>query len=373
VPVTIPDPIEAARVEAAYIQKNPKQFIEGRVDRVLLDAPFLDRASLLEGVEAFHKERMEKAPSATTYPEAQPWVEHIRTRNRELQALTGMSDVQLAICRSLNDFMTFRGSASVRLNLVEKCRIVYLPHSDQGEFHIKNVDDPITFWKPSTHKPTEPPQVTGLTWDGVGSGMHIDDEPDEIFPLLCREMCRIYCDDVPGAVEFLTRYSQFWGGQNIVLYDNKKRSVAIEKSSHNYIEVFTPGANGGSHCSGMACRDAQSPQRQYQTEKRRQYLEKYNLPDDGPDMVFWDACDRAEQMLGDLMAKPNPSIDEILNLFTTPWPEGLNKTGAKFHPKQAMGEYTLETRAEFFDQKKYIRWQRDEAGLYPDQPEVFQF
>lgn len=370
---SVPDPIIAAQFEAALIQSNAKQYLDGPIDRVLLDAPFLERDSLLAGLESFHKERMEKVPSATTYPEAQAWVEHMRTRDRELQEITGMSDVQLAAYRSLSDYMTFRGSANARLTMVEKCRIIYLPTSDQGEFHIKNVDDPITFWKPSSAKPSQPPQITGLSWDGVGSGLHIDDEPDEIFPLPYREMCRTNCDDVPGAVEFLTRYSKFWGGQNIVLYDNQKRSVAIEKSSHNFIEVFAPEANGGSHCSGMACRDAQSPQGKHQAAKRQQYLDKYNLPNDGSEMVFWAACDRAEQMLGELMAKPNPCIDEILNLFTTPWPAGLNKTGQKLHPEQAMGEYTLVTSAELFDQKKYIRWQRDEAGTYPKQPEIYQF
>lgn len=371
--VTIPDALARARAEAAHIQSDPGQYLDGPVDRVLLDTPFLEREALLSGVETFHRERMAKIPSLTEYPEAAPWVEHMLTRDRELQALTGISDRQLAAYRSLGDYLTFRGNASAQPITSEKCRIIYLPETDRGEFHIKNVDDPITFWKPTTHKPEHPPKVTGLTWDGVGSGMHMDDEPEEIFPLPYREMVRAHCDDVPGAVEFLTRYSNFWGGQNIVLYDAQKRNVAIEKSSYNFIEVFEPGENGGSHCSGMACRDLNSPQGRYQTAQRQKYLETFNLPQDGGDMTFWKACDRAEQMLGNLMKKPNLNVDEIFELFTTPWPNGLNKTGQKLHPQQAMGEYTLVTLVELFDQKQFIRWQRDVEGNYPTEPEAYQF
>ena len=371
--MTIPDPIAAARAEAAHIQSNPHQFLDGPIERVLIDAPFIEPQSLLDGLEAFHKERMTKIPAATQYPEAQGWVDYVLRRDMELQTLTGISDRQMAAYRSLNDYMTFRGNIGARLVTAEKCRIIYLPQTDQGEFHIKNVDDPITFWKPSTDQPKQAPQVTGLSWDGVGSGLHLDDEPDEIFPLPYRAMCMAYCDDVPGAVQFLTRYSKFWGGQNIVLFDKEKRNVAIEKSSHNFIEVFAPDVSGGSHCSGMACRDPQSPQAQYQLSKRLAYLDFFDQPQDGCDMTFWKACDCAEQMLGDLMKRPKVTVDEIFALFTTPWPQGLNKTGAKFHPDQGMGEYTLVTHASLFEKQRYYRWQRDAAGNYPAAPEIYQF
>jgi len=370
--ISMPDPVTAAQAEAATIQSNPHQFLDGPVDRVLLDAPFIDRDSLLAGLEEFHTERMAKIPSATEYPESVAWVEYVLNRDKELQALTGITDAQMAAYRSLGDYMTFRGNLHARPVVSEKCRIIYLPETDRGEFHIKNVDDPITFWKPMTDTP-KAPAVTGLNWDGVGSGLHMDDEPDEIFPLPYREMTWANCDDVPGAVQFLTRFSKFWGGQNIVLYDAHKRNVAIEKSSRNFIEVFQPGANGGSHCSGMACRNLDSPQGRYQTAIRLKYLNAFNQPLAGPDMTFWKACDRAETMLGDLMKKPQLTVDEIFNLFTTPWPEGLSKTGAKLHPDQSMGEYTLVTLAELYDEKKYYRWQRDEVGNPAAEPTVYEY
>jgi len=168
-------------------------------------------------------------------------------------------------------------------------------------------------------------------------------------------MCFAYCGDVPSAVDFLTRYSPFWGGQNIVLYDEQKRSVAIEKGSYNHIEVFEPDASGGSHCSGMAFREPESPQGRYAWRKRREYLRRFGQPEDGPDMVFWKACDRAERMLAELMNEPRVTVEEVLDLFTTPWPEGLNKSGALLHPEQGHAEYTLVTRVMLLDRRTCYR------------------
>jgi len=362
--------MRAARREAEQLAHHGAMRIEGAVARVLGDCPFVDSATLLHGLETFHRERMSKIPSAETYPEAQPWIDYVLAVDTELQALMGFTDQQMAIYRSLNAYLTFRGYVQAKPAMVERCRIIYLPDSDQGEFHIKNVDDPLTFWQPSVDAPHHVSQVTGLQWDGVGSGMHMDDEPEEIFPLPYHDMTFTLCDDVPGAVQFLTRYYQFWGGQNIVLFDAQQRNVAIEKCSHNFIEVFTPGANGGSHCSGMACRDPHSPQAQYQQQKRLEYLQKFQQPLDGADMTFWQACDRAEAMLGNLMKQPNPTVAEIVALFTTPWPHGLCKTGAKLHPEQSCGEYTLVTHYELYGKGQAVRYQRDAFGNWPATPDV---
>jgi len=137
--ITIPDPIATAQAEAARIKANPELCLEWGINRVLTDAPFIERESLLAGLEAFHVERMEKIPSHTTYPEAQPWVDYVMAVDKELQALTGMTTRQLAMYRSLNHYLTFRGYSNAKPAMVEKCRIIYLPETDQGAFHIPRV------------------------------------------------------------------------------------------------------------------------------------------------------------------------------------------------------------------------------------------
>jgi len=371
--IKLPDPIEAARQEAQRIASSRHFLLAAPIERVMKDAPFVDRESLLAGLEDFHRERMAKVPSHAEYPEAQPWVEHVLAVDRELQKAANLTDLELATYRSLSAYLTFRGYANARPARAEKCRVAYLPETDRGQFHIKNVDDPITYWKPDPHPQKSVSPAEGLFWDGVGSGLHMDDEPDEIFPLPVTAMCMACCEGVPAAVEFLKRYRKFWGGGNAVIHDRRGQSVAIEKGSYNYIDVYPLDRSGGSHCSGMAYRSPRSAQGKYAWKKRRQYLRMFGQPLDGPDMTFWKACDRAERMLARLMNKRRVTANEVIRLFTTPWPDGLNKSGVKLHPQMGFAEYTLVTRAIFLDERKSLIWQRSAEGVYPDQPKVYQW
>jgi hypothetical protein len=374
--LTLPNPSDIARAEADRIVKNRAVALEEGIERVLYNSPAVDRESLLEGLEAFHDERMRRIPSAAKYPESPAWVEHIIAVDREVKKLANLSNLQMAILRSLGNYLCFRGFVAAKPVLVEKCRVAYIPESEVGQIHIKNVDDPATYWKGDKAAPAALPAADSLVDDGTGSGMHIDDEPEEIFPLRPRDMLRHYASDVPGGVQFYKRYQFFFGGLNTVLQDRQKRSVAIEKCSFNFIEVFEPGPDGISHCSGMACRDPNSPQGKYQRAKRDQYLERFSQSEDGPENTFWKACDRAEQMLAKglkNLGKP-AKLEPLFKLFRTPWPQGLNKDGAKMHPDQPVIEYTLITHASLIDQKKYIRWQRDPKTLkMPEKAEEFQF
>jgi len=378
-PVTLPNPIDVAREEAARIDENPKQYLDGPYERFQLDSPFLDWPALVAGLTDFHKERMAKVPAFTKYPEARPWVDFTLAVDKELQALTGITDDRMAFYRSFNAYITFRGYKNAQLRpagppvTVEKCRAVYLPDTDRGQFHIKNVDDPMTFWKPRTEPVTRSVKDVPLAGDGVGAGLHIDDEPDEIFPLNPKQMLAHYADDVPGAVEFLTRYAKFWGGANNLFYDRQKRCVAIEKASYNFIDVFGPDRCGGVHISGMVCRNPKTEQGKYVDAKRREFLGKFQRPDDGVDNAYWCGAMHFEERLAAFTDRPtSPTVEETIALFTGPTPRGFNKWGAKFHPEQGYLQYTLVIEAWLHDQHKALRWQRDAFGVFPVVPEVYE-
>ena len=375
--VKLPDPKTVAQQQAEQIRSAGHDVIERSVERVCMDAPWLERESLLQGLEAFHRERMAKIPSPTKYPESKVWVDQVLAVDRELQRLLTLSVRQMALLRSLGDFLTFRGYGAAGQHRHEKCRVVYCPETDHGQMHIKNVDDPAPpNWRADRTKPARLYCDDDLVWDGVGSGLHLDDEPEDIFPLPVPQMYRHYANDVPAAVEFLTRYSPFHGGGNFVLHDRQKRSVSIEKCSHNFIEVFPPDpVSGFTHVSGMVCRDPNSPQGKYQKARRDRYRKMFGLPDDGMDQTFWNACDRAERLLDDGIRAMGrvPKRDAIFQLYTTPWPRGLCKTGAKLHPQQSVGEYTLVTHAALLDERIYYRWMRDERLEYPATPEIYQY
>ena len=375
--VALPDARTVARQEAEAIRSAGYDVFERMVQRVMFNAPWLEPEGLLDGLAAFHAERMAKVPSSATYPESPPWVEHVVAMDRELQGFLGLTPRQIAIYRSLSEFLMFRGFARAATRGAEKCRVVYIPETDHGQMHFKNVDDPVPpSWRPRRTRPDALPCSEELVWDGVGSGLHLDDEPDEIFPLPITRMYRHYADDVPSAVEFLRRYSKFFGGGNFVLHDRQKRSVAIEKCSRNFIEVFPPDpVSGFTHCSGMVCRDVDSSQHRYQKAMRDRYRSLFGLAQDGPDATYWNACSRAEEMLVDGMRSmgKTPRCDEVFRLFITPWPEGLNKPGVKIHPDQTVEEYTLVSHGTLIDERVYYRWERDESLRFPTEPEIYQY
>lgn len=375
---TMPDPAAAAQTTADRINTNRAQYLDMPVDRIIADSPFLDRNVMLEGVTVFHRERMSKVPSITKYPEAKPWVDYALSYERELRSRGNLNDTQIAIVQSLGSYICFRGyKHAARLAATdEKCRAAYFPESDHGRVHIKNVDDPITHWKPSRTRPAKFPHTSDLQSDGVGSGLHIDDEPAELFPLPVSAMAAQYCNDVPSVIDFLTRYSIFWGGSNRLFHDAQKRSVAIEKCSYNHIAIYHPDSDGRSYISGMTCRDPNSAIGQYQDAKRKQYLDMFNLGSDGPDSAFWAACHKFESKLAAAMKSfPRvPRFDDIAKLFTTTWPEGFNKAGLKVHPNAGLVGYTLMTHAALIDEKKLFHWQRSEDGKSFDaKPDIYQY
>src|SRR5262245_9331120 len=104
VPVQLPDPVQIATQEAARIAANRSYALESYLDRTLSDAPYVDKDSLLEGLDQFHRERMAKIPSASKYPEAKVWVDHILAVDAELKRRAKLTDLQVAILRSLGAY-----------------------------------------------------------------------------------------------------------------------------------------------------------------------------------------------------------------------------------------------------------------------------
>jgi len=368
----------AAQAEINRLASGRDEFLRWPLERILADSPFVERDSLLDGLLDFHRERMARIPSRSKYPESPPWVDYVLAVDREVQRSTGWTDLDMALYRSLQVYVQFRGFARAAPPPVEKCRAAFLPDSDAGRIHIKNVDDPLTHWKPEGR-----PQwlFNSSEWtlgtDGVGNGLHLDDEPEDIFPLPARQMFRHYADDVPSAVQFLTRYSSFWSSGNLLVYDRQNRSAAIEKCSYNFIEVFYPGADGISHISGMTCRDPNSPQGRYQRAQRLKYLRMFGQTEQGPDMAFWNACERFERRLSEgLKTLGSPArLEALIRLFTSPWPTGLRKEGLKVHPDQGLVGYTLITHLNLMDRKRLMRWQRGPLpdACFPEEPEIFDY
>ncbi len=365
----IADLEKSARVEAERILASRDATVNAYLNRLMKASPFLDRAEVAGEVRKFHVERMGKVPAKAKYPEAQRWAEHQLKLDARVKELAGLTDEEMAVYRSLASYMTFRGYRMMGAKIaarstfeVEKCRVAYVPDTDEGVVHIKNLDDPITFWKkrpPITEFPKD-----GLQWDATGSGLHLDNEPEDTFPLPVPVMCKELCTTVPEAVAFLTRYCSFYGKQNILLFDGKNPTAAIEKCSYNFIQVNGPDKHGRNHISGMVCRDINSPVGKHQAAMRLEYLKLFGLPLDGPDAAYWAASGKAEVRLATFLSQPGPlKAEELLTFFVTPRPEGLNKNGDWVHPEQEVLDWTLATTAYFWGSKKVVRWQREPSEV----------
>jgi hypothetical protein len=378
------DPMAEACQAAAKISANRACL---SLDGVLAETPGVSRREFAEALVVFHKDAMGRIPSATRYPEAKPFVEQVLVYEKELRQLANLDDLGMAIVMSLGKFLLFRGRRQFGLRKppaqTERCRILLHLDTDRGPFMIKNVDDPAAGWKPA---PTLPARLarSDYWWDqaewvadGVGSGMHIDEEPEDLFPLPGLAMASQHAHDTPGVVDFFRRYSPFCGGGNFLVYDRKLRMAAIEKTSHNHCEVFPPEDGRWGHVSGMVCRDPASPQGRHQKACRDEYRQLYGLSDDNSsDAAFWAFCDAGERMLVERVRNlgAHPSVKEIVELFRTPYPAGLCKGGYRFHKAQPCTEYTLWTYAHVFGENTYLRWQRGEdLSPSPEEPEVCRF
>ena len=138
----------------------------------------------------------------------------------------GLNQEVIALHRTLGFWGDTRmqqetGRAVFARALPEECRVLYVPHSDRGALHLKNLDDPLNYWKPLPRiEKDEPwPLQSPLVFDGAGSGLHIDESPPEIFPADAVKMARECCQTLLEAEEFLTRYNYFWRGQNLLFRD----------------------------------------------------------------------------------------------------------------------------------------------------------
>ncbi|HON05759.1 MAG TPA: hypothetical protein PLB98_05245 [bacterium] len=387
--IKMPDPLKDAEEEAERIKADRHYYLRSGIERIILDAPWVDEKELILEVGKYYKEAISCTPSFAKYPEATKWVDYVIRKDRELMNLADLTEQEIAVLRSTHDYLTFRGYRDFGIKRKkiseEKCRIAFLPETDMGPMHIKNVDDPITYWKPLPALPARA-RISEAWWyhkkfviDGVGSGLHIDDEPDDIFPLPVLKMVEMYADNTDSVVDFLRKYSSFWGSCNVLIYDRKYKVIAIEKCSRNYFEVFPVDKSAGfGHVSGMVCRNPDSPQAKYQKEKRNQYLNLFNLPEDGPDALFWNICYKFEIMLRETLRNlgRNPRAEDVIKLFTTKFPDGLRKDGLKIHPDQGAIGYTLITNCTFLEKKLYYRWQRTgekDGGIWQEKPEICQY
>ena len=376
----------SARMERAYAAGRAKAesalagtYLKDKV-RCLAAAVGWPVEELLQKIVAFDRERLDAVPDLTVYPELRGQRDLLLEGDRGARD-GGLDHAMIAATRTMDFYCQTRlrqetGKAYFAMATPEKCRVLYVPDSDVGALHAKNVDDPATYFTPlPPMKQGEPWEQTHPLWfDGVGSGLHIDEIPPEIFPADPRGLCPQFCDTAEGATEFLVRYNYFWGGQNLLVHDEHGNSAAFEKTTCR-VAVRGPNAHGLNFITGMGALDPGI--RAHQRAMRQQYLDEIGDDWDGPEGCFWKICegkwDNMARYVEELSS--NPTLDGAQQLMEKRDPSGpMCCTGQKSHPDEKISGWTLIMRMVLMDKKQIIRRQyRNGRPAYLDPPEIVQF
>lgn len=338
---------------------------------------------VVSSVRAFHDERVEAAPDPALYPEARG-ERDVLLKHYQGMRDAGFSDDLVALHESLQFWQKHRMpqlynkvcNPTVVDRLRERCRIVYVPESDQGPIHFKNVDDPLTYWTP------KPPPKQGAPWpfaplffDGVGSGLHVDEPPKEIFPLDPKALCREHCATVDEAKDFLVRYGYFWDSANLLIHDEHGRSVALDKALRNHVAVREPDSSGISYVNGMSSFE---PDYQTRIDKQREiYLRETRQDEDSIEGRFFrytrQVRDNMEAYMDQL--KESPTLSKVIAIMTSRDEDGpLCKYGHKVHPDETNPGYTLCQNLYFLNSRLQFRRQwRGETPVWEDPWESIQY
>jgi hypothetical protein len=335
---------------------------------------------VIDDVRTYHKERLDAVPDLARYPELRGYRDLLLEQYRAMTD-AGIDEDTIALAETLLFWRDTRllqqtGKAWHAVVTPEKCRVLYAPESDEGAIHAKNIDDPLTYWKPRPPYPKDAkwPWTHPLRFDGVGSGLHMDEIPPEIFPVNPHELCNEHCTTVNAATEFMVRYNYFWSSQNLLVHDMHGNSMVFEKTRCR-VATRKPNSKGINFITGMGALDPQI--REFQTQQREKYLKQIGSDWNGMDGCFWKVCqgkwDNMARYVDELSKNPTVAgVKELMEKRDSSGPMCL--TGKKSHPDDKITGCTLVMDIWLMDKKKLHRRQwRGETPAYLDAPEIVQF
>jgi len=341
---------------------------------------------LVSQVVAFHRERLDAVPDLTRYPELRGYRDRLQAQEDGMRA-GGVSDEMIALSKSFNFWRDTRlveesgyvwsVSAIPHAATTEKCRVLYMADSDRGALRLKNVDDPLTYWQtqPPIRHCSPWPEKHPLSFDGVGSGLFLDEAPQEIFPVNAHELCREHCTTLDEATEFMVRYNYFWEGQNLIIHDENGNSMAFEKTRCR-VAVRKPNAQGINFITGMGALDPEIAA--FQKSCRQRYLDQTGQGwDDSPEGLFFTLSENTwknmARYVDELSLSPTwNNAQQLMEQRDRSGPMCL--TGEKLHPDETVTGCTLIMNYLELDNRKLHRRQwRGDIPAYLDTPEVVQF
>lgn len=309
-----------------------------------------------------NQDRLDAAPDFAKYPEARGIRELLVAAQRGLKDGAGLDDTQSAMTADgLFYYHRFVTSGKHKARHKANCSVVYFPTSDHGALISSNLDTDI-------HEPyTDPvwPQLNEhLLTGSVSSGVFLDEESPEIFPLPVYSIVARYCRTTAEAVEIYTRYNNFWGPCNSLVVDRHHDVAMIEKTACRI--AVRRSTDGFGYVTAMTQEDPGL--HKFVNERRIASLTTRGLPNPCADTRYWASQDVRRHLMDRLMneARKNPTVEKLRSIMQYREADGkVAGNGDVLFPGDAPIEHTIRTQIFCVSEGRVEWWTRDNEKNIP--------
>lgn len=285
------------------------------------------------------RERMQNRPNLRKYPETNGLPDLlIAERKGFLEGCDG-GERELAFHYTWSFFVSRRlntryiGSAAG----ADRCTAVFIRDSKEGgPLSGQNIDN---YRCPELEDWIKPPQKGPdgkwkLLIGGASSAVLCDEEPQEMFPVDVWAILPTDCKKIADIVEFLRRYSDFWGPGNFILADEELNAVALEKSNCRLGARFSQDGTA----AVTACSYLIPEMKTFKEERSRRSLEIRGWDETCLDWVYWKGCDARYRRLLKLTeeaSRRGATLDDMGQILTdhaVPFPDRICLAGERCLP-----------------------------------------
>jgi hypothetical protein len=324
--------------------------------------PDMPADALAQRLAEFDLQRMDAVPDLTRYPELRGMRELVDAERRGVRDGAGLSPRQLSAYWNHRPFY-FRFVMSGKLRAARAhCSYVYFPTSDHGPLLGFNLDTGLT---EPFQQPDWPALNEHLLKGAVSSGVFLDEESPELFPVPVDRLVSRYCRSTDEAVEMYTRYNHFWGPCNTILIDRSGRVAMIEKTACRIAVRYSP--DGFAFITAMVQDDP--AMKAYHADRKAASLVARGLPTPCADTAYWAAQERRLAIMKELLeeSRRHPTLQQLQRFvqFRDPERGNVAGNGEILFPGGLPSEHTVKTTIWLLTEGKAIWWSRDHQRGIP--------
>ena len=267
--------------------------------------PSMGKVDLAAAIRDYDRERLACEPDYAKFPEMRGLLERHLGEREGFREASGLDETAAAFQFSWHWFLSRRVNSRhlSRYDLIAPrgCTNVFFPHGKDGVTVSDNRDDwPRVEYREKIPKFRVPPPArtskVSFGQGGASSACLLDEDPQCCFPCDPFELMPKECyDDIHAAVEFLTRYREFYGPGNQIWCDSKLNAVAVEKTTCR-VAFRWPTVNGA--VCVTACSYVDPELNAYKKERTRKAMAiKGETEANSPDWNYFEGSDARHRRL----------------------------------------------------------------------------